>query len=222
MAGRSFITYLPLTMADRLGYFKDEGLSVTINDFSGGAQSVQSLVGGSTDFLCGAYEHTLLLQAKGISLTSIALCTKSYGVVIAMTKANAGKYKTPADLKGLKIGVTGPGSSTTLALSILLAKANLTLDAVSVIAIGGGPGAVAATKAGEVDAVAQADPVVSQLVHDGEIVPIVDTRTEKGMQFLYNGYIARERDHHEERLHRRESLGCKGVRTRDCPARIVG
>lgn len=190
VGGKSLITYLPLTIADRLGYFKDAGLNVTISDFAGGAKSVEALVGGSADFVTAAYEHCLLLQPKGISLNSIALLTKSYGAVIALTKTNFPKYKTPADLKGMKFGVTTPGSSGSLALDILLAKANLKPDSVSVIGIGAGSGAIAAVKSGQVDGVVQFDPVVAQLLHDGDIVPIVDTRTDKGQHYLYGGYIA--------------------------------
>src|SRR5713226_9623596 len=47
-----------------LGYFKEQGLDVTINDFRGGAQSLQALAGGSVDVVTGAYEHTIRMWAK--------------------------------------------------------------------------------------------------------------------------------------------------------------
>src|SRR5215213_8331650 len=65
VGGKGLLYYLPLTLAERLGYFKEQGLNVTINDFAGGAQSLQSLVGGSVDVVAGAYEHTIRMQAKG-------------------------------------------------------------------------------------------------------------------------------------------------------------
>ena len=57
--------YLPLTLAERLGYFKEQGLDVTITDFGGGAKSLQSLIGGSADVVTGAYEHTIRMQVEG-------------------------------------------------------------------------------------------------------------------------------------------------------------
>ncbi|MGN6462835.1 MAG: ABC transporter substrate-binding protein, partial [Pseudolabrys sp.] len=39
VGGKTALYYLPLTIAERLGYFKEQGLDVTINDFRGGAQS---------------------------------------------------------------------------------------------------------------------------------------------------------------------------------------
>src|SRR5262249_1353226 len=65
VGGKAALYYLPLTIAERLGYFKEQGLDVTINDFRGGAQSLQALVGGSVDVVTGAYEHTIRMQAKG-------------------------------------------------------------------------------------------------------------------------------------------------------------
>jgi sulfonate transport system substrate-binding protein len=46
VGGKTALYYLPLTICERLGYFKEQGLEVTINDFRGGAQSLQALVGG--------------------------------------------------------------------------------------------------------------------------------------------------------------------------------
>src|SRR6266540_3274512 len=57
VGGKTALYYLPLTICERLGYFKEQGLEVTINDFRGGAQSLQALVGGSVDVVTGAYEH---------------------------------------------------------------------------------------------------------------------------------------------------------------------
>ena len=59
VGGKNLFYYLPLTIAERRGYFKDFGLEVKINDFAGGSQSLQGLVGGSLDVVAGAYEHTL-------------------------------------------------------------------------------------------------------------------------------------------------------------------
>ena len=38
VGGKNLFYYLPLTVAERKGYFKDEGLEVEIPDFAGGAQ----------------------------------------------------------------------------------------------------------------------------------------------------------------------------------------
>jgi ABC-type taurine transport system substrate-binding protein len=80
-----------------------------------------------------------------------------------MNKAKAAQYKSPADLKGMKIGVTAPGSSTNMFVNVLLAKAALKPDDVSIIGVGATAGAVAIMKRGEIDAMSNLDPVVSML-----------------------------------------------------------
>ena len=59
VGGKGLFYYLPLTIAERNGYFKDEGLEVEIPDFAGGAKALQALVGGSADMVSGAFEHTI-------------------------------------------------------------------------------------------------------------------------------------------------------------------
>lgn len=190
VGGKPLIYYLPLTIAERNGYFKAEGLDVEILDFPGGAKALQALLGGSLDVVSGAYEHTISQQAKGQSIEALVLQGQYPGIVLAMPKAKAGSYKSPADLKGLKIGVTAPGSSTNMFVNILLAKAGLKPDAVSIIGVGAGAGAVAIVKRGEIDALSNLDPVIAQLESDGTIVPVVDTRTPKGVQEVYGGAYA--------------------------------
>jgi NitT/TauT family transport system substrate-binding protein len=110
--------------------------------------------------------------------------------VLGMAKDKAAKYRSPADLKGMKIGVTAPGSSTNMFVNILLAKQGLKPDDVAIIGVGATAGAVAIMKKGEIDAISNLDPVIAQLESDGTIVPVVDTRTTKGMQEVYGGAYA--------------------------------
>lgn len=187
IGGRTLFSYLPLTLAGQLGYFRDEGLDVQIADFAGGSKSIEALVGGSVDFAAGAYENTLFLQAKGADIKAVVLLTDRFGLVFALNKKQAATYKSPKDIKGLKIGVTAPGSAVSNALEIILAKDKLTGEDVSMIGIGGGPGAVAAVKAGRVDGLVLSDPAISRLEADGDIVPIVDSRNEDGQAYLYGG-----------------------------------
>ncbi|MGC2715884.1 MAG: ABC transporter substrate-binding protein, partial [Pseudolabrys sp.] len=144
IGSRIQIPYLAVNIAEHKGYFKEQGLTVEFNDFGGGgSDSLKALVSGSVDFIAGAYEHTLYLQGRGQTITSVALQNNSFGVVIALSKERAAAYKSPKDLVGLKIGVTAPGSSSALALSLLLSKDNLGTDQVSIVGVGAGNSALA-------------------------------------------------------------------------------
>jgi NitT/TauT family transport system substrate-binding protein len=190
VGGKTLVAYLPLTIAERRGYFAKQGLQVEISDFQGGARAMQALVGGSADIVCGAYEHTILMAAKGVNVKAVALQNDSYGLVVGLPAARAAAYKSPRDLKGLKIGVTAPGSASAMGVNILLARVGLTANDVSIIGVGGGPSAVAAMKSGQLDAMANFDPVMSVLERDGVIVPVVDTRKQKDLDDLYGGPFA--------------------------------
>ena len=190
VGGKTLFYYLPLTIAERNGYFKAEGLEVEFQDFPGGARALQALLGGSVDVVSGAYEHTITQQAKGQNIQALVLQGKYAGIVLGMPKEKAAAYKSPADLKGMKIGVTAPGSSTNMFVNILLAKVGLKPDDVSIIGVGATAGAVAIMKRGEIDAMSNLDPVMALLEADGTIVPVIDTRTVKGMQEVYGGAYA--------------------------------
>ncbi|MCA3636756.1 MAG: ABC transporter substrate-binding protein [Methylobacterium sp.] len=185
VGGKALLYYLPLTIAERQGHFRDFGLDVEINDFAGGARSLQALVGGSVDLVTGAYEHTIRMQAKGQDIRSTLELLRFPTIVIAVRKDLAGKVKSAADLKGLKIGVTAPGSSTHITAVHALVKAGLKPTDASFIGVGAGASGVAAMKKGEIDAISHLEPVISKLESDGDIVVMIDTRTEAGTRALF-------------------------------------
>jgi NitT/TauT family transport system substrate-binding protein len=187
VGGKNLFYYLPLTIAERKGYFKDEGLEADIVDFAGGAKALQAMVGGSADVVSGAYEHTISMQAKGVNIASVVLQGRYNGIVLGVRKDLAAKVKSIKDLKGLKIGVTAPGSSTNHFVSNLLVKNGLKPDDVAIVGVGASTGAVAAVKQGSVDAIANLDPVINVLETEGDIVTLVDSRTAKGMNEVYGG-----------------------------------
>src|SRR5258708_1946788 len=187
VGGKTALYYLPLTICERLGYFKEQGLDVTINDFRGGAQSLQALVGGSVDVVTGAYEHTIRMQAKGQDIRALIELGRFPGIVVALRKEKAASYKSAADLKGMKIGVTAPGSSTNFFVMYLMSKAGLKPADASYIGVGIGPSSVAAIKKGELDALSNLDPVMTKLEQDGDIKIIADSRSEEGTRAIFGG-----------------------------------
>jgi len=187
VGGRSLLYYLPLTLTERLGYFKEEGLSVTVTDFGGGAKALQSLIGGSADVVTGAYEHTIFMQAKGQDITAVLELGRFPGIVLAVRKDLAAQVKSFKDLKGMKIGVTAPGSSTNFFVDALIAKDGLKPEDVSIIGVGTGLSAIAAAKKGDIDAICNLDPVITRLTLDGDVVVLADLRTEEGNWKLFNG-----------------------------------
>ncbi|AWQ04106.1 ABC transporter substrate-binding protein [Bordetella bronchiseptica] len=187
VGGKSSVNYLPLTLAERLGYFKDEGLDVKITDFASGSKALQSLVGGSADVVMGYYDHTIQMHAKNQDIRAFVQTGRYPGLVMGVTKGFADKYRGLQDLKGARVGVIGPGSSTHFMLNYLLQKEGVALDAPSIVAVGVGPMVVAAVKQQKVDVVVNVEPVTTMMERDGDIKVVADTRTEAGTRAVYDG-----------------------------------
>jgi len=185
VGGKTLFYYLPLTLAERLGYFKDEGLEVQIADFAGGAKALQALMGGSADLVSGSFEHTVTMQARGSPVIGLVLQTRYPSIALGLRKERAAAYKSPKDLKGMKIGVTAPGSSTNFFVNALLAKEGLKPDDVSIIGVGASSSAVAAMEKGDLDGISNLDPVMTRLERDAAVTIVADTRTEAGMKKWY-------------------------------------
>ncbi|AXE31415.1 ABC transporter substrate-binding protein [Chromobacterium phragmitis] len=190
VGGIGVLYYLPFAIAERRGYFRDEGLNVKIVDFPGGAKALQALVGGSADLVSGSFEHVLQMQAKGQPIQSIVTQGEIPGLALMVPRDKAASWRSPADLKGLKVGVSAPGSGTHLFLNALLAKANLKPDAVSAIGVGTGATAIAALESGQIDALVSVDPSLSVLERNGTGVAVVDTRKLSDTKAVYGGSYA--------------------------------
>ena len=187
VGGKATLFYLPLTLAERLGYFKDEGLSVEIPDFAGGAKSLQALIGGSADIVAGGFDHTIHMQTMAQKLSAFVLLSTNPAISLGISKAKAASYTWFKDLKGMKVGVTAPGSSSHMMLDHLLASVQLKPDDVSVIGVGTGPQAVAAMKSGQLDALVNVEPVMTILEKQGAMTIVAETTTAKGTRDVFGG-----------------------------------
>ncbi len=190
VGGQSAMIYLPLTVADRLGYFKAEGLEVEINDFNGGSKALQALVGGSADVVAGVYEHTIRMQAAGQHLQAFVVMAKSMQLALAVARSRAHQIKTVADLKGMRIGVSAPGSTTNMMVDRVLAGAHLGPNDVSIVGVGLSATAVAAIESGRIDAICTAEAAVTLMERRGLIDVLVDARTEAGTAAVFGGAMA--------------------------------
>lgn len=187
VGGKSALYYLPLTIVERLGYFRDEGLNVRISDFPGGTRSLEAVVGGSADVVSGAYEHTINMQARKIHFQAFVLAGACPQISVGIVSSRAASYKSPKDLKGFKVGISAPGSSTNMVINYLIAKGGLKPSDISVIGVGAGATVIAALEQGRVEALSQTDPVMTILEKEGRIRIIAETRTPEGTEKIFGG-----------------------------------
>ncbi|WP_287495995.1 ABC transporter substrate-binding protein [Pandoraea sp. CB10b_02] len=187
VGGKPGLYYLPLTIAEQLGYFREEGLDVTIEDFAGGSKALQAVVGGSADVGTGAFEHTLLMQTKGLTYQSFVVLGAAPQLVLGVVRSHAAQVRSVKDLKGMRIGVSAPGSSTHMLVNVALTQAGLKPGDVSIVGVGSNATVVAAARGGQVDAISNVDPMMTLLTESGDLKVLVDTRTQAGTRAVFGG-----------------------------------
>lgn len=122
-----------LYMAMELGYFAQEGLEVEMVAFDTAAKMIFPLGRGDLDVGGGTVSAALYnAVSRGIQLRIVAdkgSIKPGYayaGIVIRKDLIDSGRFKTLADLKGLKIAVVGRGTSNASALNEALKHGGLT------------------------------------------------------------------------------------------------
>ena len=115
--------FAPLSLADKAGIFKKNGLNVDIKMIP---QKDRHLALASEAIQCAAttVETHVAWNANGVPIVQIFQMDKSYG---ADGIAVRGDIKSFADLKGKTIGVDAPGTAPYFGLAWMLNKNNMTL-----------------------------------------------------------------------------------------------
>jgi NitT/TauT family transport system substrate-binding protein len=165
-------------VADAMGFFRAEGLEVSIVPFNSAAQMVAPLgtgeleVGGGT-VSAGFYNAV----GRGILMKIVAdqaSIRPGYGFSSLMVRKDhveSGRYKTFADLKGMKVAVGAPGTGSASALNEALKKAGLKFGDVDVVYIGF-PEHLAAYRNKGIDASITNEPTMTRAIADGVAVRI--------------------------------------------------
>jgi NitT/TauT family transport system substrate-binding protein len=181
IGGQTQLIYLPVTLAQELGLYKDAGVNVTLLDFPGGAKALEALMGGSADVVCGFYDHTIQMAAQGKDLRAFVAMLRFPGLVLASPSVD-----TIKGLKGKTVGVSAPGSSTHMFLNYLLVKHGLKADDVSNASIGMSATAVGAVTHNKVDAAVMTDPALAIVRKQMPGLHILaDTRTAEGVRSVF-------------------------------------
>lgn len=183
---RNPIFYLPAYLAEELGYYREEGLRVSVQDLPGGTKNVEAMLGGSADVIGAVYEHTLWLAADGKATKCFLLLIDRPGLMLLVAPGAEKRIRTIADLKGAAVGVATPGSQSHMFVNYLLHRNGLTPDDIRTVGIGLGAGSVVAFERGKVDAAAVSGSAISVLQrrHPGLTV-LAEACTPEGVNKIY-------------------------------------
>ncbi len=185
VGGLEKIIYLPAMLTERLGYFREAGVNVTLLNEGAGVEAEDEMIAGRVDAVGGFYDHTIDLQSKGKYIESVVIWDRVPGE--ALVVSNRSGIRSLADLKGKHIGVTGIGSSTNFLASYLVTKGGGTPGQYTPVPVGAGNTLIAAMQQGRIDAAVTTEPTVSRLSKMGLAHVLVDMRTAAGTRAALGG-----------------------------------
>jgi NitT/TauT family transport system substrate-binding protein len=122
-------------LAAEKGYYSDEGLDVTIKDGSNPALLAQ-IGSGAIQFGVSTGDAVVPARAAGVPVQTVMQLFTKYPVGLIALSNGGPSISSPADLKGLNIGVSQLSGSTYFGLLALLQAGNLTKDDVKITTIG--------------------------------------------------------------------------------------
>ena len=114
---KSFLS-IPVYIAQKQGFFSDEGLDVTVKEYSSGKMATKALFAGEVDMSTIADMPVVFNSFKRNDFCIFATFTYSYPFVKIIARKDVG-IKTGADLKDRKVGVNR-GTSSHFFLEVFL------------------------------------------------------------------------------------------------------
>jgi len=178
--------YLPAMLAQRLGYFRDEGIDVELLSEPAGVEAADEMLAGAVQGVVGFYDHTIDLQSLGKYTESVVQFGQAPGEV-EMVSAQHPEIASFADFKGRNIGVTGLGSSTDFLTEYLLVKYGMKMSDITPVPVGAGDTLISALQHDQIQAAMTTEPTVSRLLKTGQATVLVDARTLVGTEEALGG-----------------------------------
>ncbi len=167
-------------VADAMGYFRDEGIAVTMTPFNSAAQMMAPLGTGDLD-VGGGTVSAGFYNAVGRGIATKIVADQSsmkpelwlfLAFMVRKDLVDSGRYKTLADLKGMKVAIGAPGTGTASALNETLRMGGLKYSDVDVVYLGFPEHLPAFLNKG-IDAAISNEPTMTLEIEQGAAVRII-------------------------------------------------
>jgi len=168
----------PLFIADKKGYFRQEGLEVEFTPFDSAAKMIAPLGTGQLEVGAGSPAAGFFnAVARHVNIKIVAdkgSMPPGYGYLVILVRkdlVDSGKYKSYADLKGMKVALPAPGTTTDSTLNEALKRGGLKWGDVEVTHLGF-PQHVVAFQNKAIDASVTTEPSATRAVQMGIAVRV--------------------------------------------------
>lgn len=180
----SSLAYIQSYVAQRKGYFHDQGLEAQLVNTGGGGPDVQIVLAGRAEFTVNDGAQVLPAVQQGQALTCVLALLNRSIINVTMRAATADRLgigpdspiaRRIASLKGLKVGVTRPGALTWQMARYNAIEAGMNPDRdLQIVGMGDAPSLAAALKQGNLDAIYISVPIGEALVAQGAGITLID------------------------------------------------
>ncbi|MDE2410899.1 MAG: ABC transporter substrate-binding protein [Sphingomonadales bacterium] len=172
---------LPLLVAERLGYFRDAGLTVTLVDAPAQPGVDELVTDGRADGGVAYYHHTFMTQTEArVPTRGVVLMGVTPQLRLLVSTRLKDQVRTVADLKGRRIFVGGANSGKTTTMNWLAERAAMTHDAYHTLTPTRPDAMAAALRDGSADAIIAHEPDASRYLASGAAFELSDIATPQG------------------------------------------
>jgi NitT/TauT family transport system substrate-binding protein len=188
--------YLPNMLTQRLGYFTEQNLNVTLIDEGSGQGTEDEVVAGNVDAGSGSYSHPWELNTLGKKIETIC----QFGIApgeAEMVDASVTNVTSVKDLSGKNLGVTDLGSGTHTLTQAILGMAGVDPTNAHYLPVGAGNTFIAAIDQKKIVAGMTTYPTISRLVNSGKgkilvsLLTPADTEKALGGDYPFIGIFAK-------------------------------
>jgi NitT/TauT family transport system substrate-binding protein len=124
--------HVPFYYGKEKGFYKEEGIDLTINEGRGSANTVQVVAAGSDTFGLADSSSVIATAAKGAEIKSVMTVLSSTGFSVVSLASNG--IKTPKDLEGKKFAVS-PGDPLGQLFRAMAAANNLDMSKITFVQV---------------------------------------------------------------------------------------
>lgn len=180
--------FVPMYIAQTAGYFKQEGIELTVVLAGGGPKAMTGLIGGGGQFSASVFFDGMMAHRRGLTevraLGTLSLFQNPMAILASVAKERGISRATPLKqrleaMKGLRLAMTTPGATSDLFMRYIFRANGMNPDRdLKIIPIGGVSAQLAALESGQIDGCSCLPPVDVIANTQGLTIEILDRHAD--------------------------------------------